>query len=105
MDMCERRRNPGGAPSSVGPQTADARAVVLRLRGWRRGIESPHRRSQDPLDRRSSMTSRNLIAAATACAAVLAGCTPPPPAETAAPAPSAGSAQIDIGQRLAKYTT
>ena len=49
------------------------------------------------------MTSRNLIAAAAALA-VLAGCTPPP-ADTAAPAPAAGSAQSDIGQRLAKYTT
>ena len=49
------------------------------------------------------MTSRNLIAAAAACAAVLAGCTPPP-AQTAAPVP-AGSAQTDIGQRLAKYRT
>ncbi|HVG43524.1 MAG TPA: hypothetical protein VM890_02305, partial [Longimicrobium sp.] len=50
------------------------------------------------------MTSRNLIAAAAACATVLAGCTPPP-AQTAAPAPAAGSAQTDIGQRLAKYRT
>ena len=49
------------------------------------------------------MTSPKLIAAAAALA-VLAGCTPPP-ADTAAPAPAAGSAQSDIGQRLAKYTT
>ena len=50
------------------------------------------------------MNSRNLIAAAAACAAVLAACTPPP-AQTPTPAPAAGSAQTDIGQRLAKYTT
>jgi hypothetical protein len=49
------------------------------------------------------MTSRNLIAAAALCAAVLAGCAQPA-AQTAAPAPAAGSAQTDIGQRLAKYT-
>src|SRR5205809_804473 len=49
------------------------------------------------------MTSPRLIAAAAALA-LLAGCTPPP-AQTAAPAPAAGSAQTDIGQRLAKYTT
>jgi len=48
------------------------------------------------------MTSPRLIAAAAALA-LLAGCTPPP-ADTAAPAPAAGSAQTDIGQRLAKYT-
>jgi hypothetical protein len=49
------------------------------------------------------MTSRNLTAAAAALACGLAGCAPPPaPTATAAPA---GSAQTDIGQRLAKYTT
>jgi hypothetical protein len=48
------------------------------------------------------MTSRTLTATAAACA-LLAACTPPP-AQTAAPAPAAGSAQSDIGQRLAKYT-
>ena len=49
------------------------------------------------------MTARNLTAAAAALACGLAGCAPPP-AQTAAPAPAAGSAQTDIGQRLAKYT-
>jgi len=49
------------------------------------------------------MTSRSLIAAAATLACGLAGCAPQP-AQTAAPAP-AGSAQTDIGQRLAKYTT
>src|SRR5690242_4784286 len=58
---------------------------------------------RDTPERRSSMIPRNLVAAAAACG-LLAACTPPP-AQTAAPAPSAGSAQTDIGQRLAKYTS
>jgi len=50
------------------------------------------------------MTSRTLIAAAAALACGLAACTPPP-AQTAAPGPAAGSGQSDIAQRLAKYRT
>ncbi|HET7231577.1 MAG TPA: hypothetical protein VFJ16_16325 [Longimicrobium sp.] len=54
------------------------------------------------------MTSRTFTRATAALAASLAACAPQP-ARTPAPAPAAGSgaatAQTDVGQRLARYTT